>query len=364
MKFSRVRFVACAGVLTLGMAAATPVQAADFSGKKIKLVVPFGEGGDGDRYGRLWQPFLEKYLPGNSTVLVVNKPGGGGIKGNNWFEQNAKPDGTMAIVSSTSTYTAFLFGGEKVKFNVLNWRAVIASPLGTQYVAHTKTGVTGKDIVADVKVLQKGKWFAGGKTPTSAEMHQFLTYYMLGIDHVTPVLGLSASGRRKAIFRGELKLNYHSTGVFLNKVQLYIKKGILAHYMSFGFVTPGGKIVRDPAFPEMPNVWDAYKALNGGNMRGPGERSLRHFLNMATMASKALLLPKGTPRDVLQAYVLAVKKTLKNKKFRKISKKELGDYPQSLGKNAEAIIQNAVNVEPTTRKWLKNWIQNKFDVSF
>ena len=214
-----------------------------------------------------------------------------------------------------------------------------------------------------LNLFAKGKCFAGGKTPTSAEMRQFLTYYMLGIRHVTPVFGLSSGGRRKATFRGELKLNYHSTGVYLNKVQRYVKKSVLAHYMSFGFVTPDGKVVRDPAFPDMPNVWDAYKALYGKKMSGPGERSLRHFLNMATMASKELLLPKGTPNDVLEAYISAIKKTLKNKKFKKIAKKELGYYPQSLGKNAEAIIQNAVDIKPATRAWLKSWLQKQFDVS-
>ena len=83
MLISRLGFVLGAGLLAFGTVVAAPVQAVDFSGKKIKLVVPFGEGGGGDRYGRLWQSFLEKYLPGNPTILVLNKPGGGGIKGNN-----------------------------------------------------------------------------------------------------------------------------------------------------------------------------------------------------------------------------------------------------------------------------------------
>ena len=61
----------------------------DFSGKTITWVVPFKEGGGTSRFARFIQPFLTKYLPGNPDIQVMHIPGGGAIKGSNYFQKNA-----------------------------------------------------------------------------------------------------------------------------------------------------------------------------------------------------------------------------------------------------------------------------------
>ncbi len=364
MKITCSRFTVYAGLLAIGgiVALTAPVQAMDFTGKTVKLIVPFKEGGGGDGYGRLLQPYLQKYLPGNPKVLVVNKPGGGSIKGNNWFERKAKPDGMTAIVGSTSTFLSYIFGGKKVKYDVKNWRAVIASPLGTQFYARADTGIKGKDIVADIKALRKGKWIVAGKTPTSAELRQFLVYDLLGIKDITPLFGMSSGRRRKATIRGEVHLTYDSTGAFVKKAQKYVKKGVIVHYMTFGFITPDGKLARDPAFPNLPSIWDVYRKVYGKDLSGPADKFLRHMLNLGTMASKALLLPKGTSDDIYNTYLTAIKKTLNDKKFQKGAVREIGSYPQSVGKHAAQIIKDAVDIQPKTQKWFRGWMKKRFDV--
>ena len=71
--------------LALTVAWAPIAQAADFSGKRLRIIVPFNEGGGTDSLTRALPPFMEKYLPGNPKILVVNKPGAGGIVGGNYF---------------------------------------------------------------------------------------------------------------------------------------------------------------------------------------------------------------------------------------------------------------------------------------
>ena len=66
----------------------------DLSGKTVTWVVPFKEGGGTSRFARFLQPYLTKYLPGNPTIQIQHIPGGGAIKGSNYFQKNAKPDGT------------------------------------------------------------------------------------------------------------------------------------------------------------------------------------------------------------------------------------------------------------------------------
>ena len=177
------------------------------------------------------------------------------------------------------------------------------------------------------------------------------------------MFGLSSGRRRKATLRGELQLTYDSTGAFLKKAKKYVKKGEVIHYMTLGFALPDGSVGRDPAFPNLPTVWDVYEKLNGKKLTGLPSRGLKHLLNMVGSGSKSLMLPKGTSDDMVNAYVKAVKNILKDKKFMKIAKKEIGDYPQAFGKDADNIVKNAVDLKPDMRKWMKNWINKQFNVS-
>ena len=59
----------------------------DLSGKTITWVVPFKEGGGTSRFARFIQPFLSKYLPGNPDIQIMHIPGGGAIKGSNYFRK-------------------------------------------------------------------------------------------------------------------------------------------------------------------------------------------------------------------------------------------------------------------------------------
>jgi hypothetical protein len=76
--------------------AGTPTLAQEpvtFRGKTITMIVGSQAGGGTDATGRLMAPFLAKYLPGNPTVIVENRPGADGIVALNYFVQQVKSDG-------------------------------------------------------------------------------------------------------------------------------------------------------------------------------------------------------------------------------------------------------------------------------
>ena len=364
MKTLYSKLIACAGILALGATAlfTVPAQAIDFSGKTVRIIVPFKESGGASRYARLWQNFLKQELPGNPTILVIYKPGGSGIKGANWFQKNAKPDGLTLVASSTSMSTSYLFGGKKAKYKLLTWRPIIMSPLGTQFYARTELGVKGKNIADDIRALQKATIITGAKNPTSSELRGAVAYDLLGIKKTTFVFGLNSGGRRKAVLRGELNISYDSAGSFMSKTMRYIKKGVVAHYMNLGYVNAKGELVRDPAFPNTPTILDAYKAVNGGKMpSGPQWEAMKNLINIGVMYSKALILPAGTSDEIVDLYIKTVKKIMKNKKFKKMAKKELGNYPQSFGKEAAAILKGAVDIKPSTRAWIGKFLKKQYN---
>ncbi len=95
--------------------------------KTVKLVVGYGAGGGYDAYARLIAPELEKRL--GATVVVLNKPGGGGnIALNNVAA--ADPDGlTLMLANGPSAVLSQLLNVEGVRFDLtkMTWLAGVFS---------------------------------------------------------------------------------------------------------------------------------------------------------------------------------------------------------------------------------------------
>ncbi len=112
---------AFAGALVLAVAAillpAESLATSGFyDGKVITLILPNSPGGRMTRYARLYAPYIAKYS-GAKEVRVVNKKGGGGVKGTNYLWVQ-KPDGmTIAFTSVPTLILAQLSGSKAVQFD-------------------------------------------------------------------------------------------------------------------------------------------------------------------------------------------------------------------------------------------------------
>ena len=344
-------------------------SAIDFKGKKVTAIVPFKEGGGTDKIMRMFAPFYEKHLPGNPTVIVRNMPGGASIRGNNWFHNNAKPDGLTYMGVSTSSQTGFTLGGKKVKYDLRKWRYILATPRGTVIYTNPSLGikgVKGGDIGGDIKKLRKSALVTGAKNPTSAELRLFLALELLGIKNVKPVFGLSTGKQRKALIRGELNINYDSGGAYMKKVTKYVENGKVVPLMVLGYTEPDGKITKDPGYPNFPNIIDAYKGANGGkhpSAEGVLWQAFKNFYSMGVMTSKGMALPPKTPKKIVDIYIKTAKIIIKDKKFWKIAKKKLGQYPVLFGKDAKKAFSDAVNVSPEVKAYMKKFVKEKFDAN-
>lgn len=92
-------------ILSLGLLCFSFSATAD---KPINLVVGFTAGGSADTAARIIADTLSKQL--NTTVIVVNKPGAGGVIAHKYVA-DAEPDGKTLLLSSVGPMTAAHFAG-------------------------------------------------------------------------------------------------------------------------------------------------------------------------------------------------------------------------------------------------------------
>jgi tripartite-type tricarboxylate transporter receptor subunit TctC len=83
--------LAATAATTAGLAPLASAQAQAFPSKPITLIVPWPAGGSTDRHLRGLAEIASRHL--GQTIVVENKPGGGGTLGPGTMALNARPDG-------------------------------------------------------------------------------------------------------------------------------------------------------------------------------------------------------------------------------------------------------------------------------
>lgn len=103
--------------------------AAYYEGKTITIVVGYKPGGGYDRYARLFQRYLPRYIPGNPTVVIQNMPGANSIIAANHIYSVAKPDGLTIGTFNNGLVIAQLTKVEGAKFDLtkMAWIGSLAS---------------------------------------------------------------------------------------------------------------------------------------------------------------------------------------------------------------------------------------------
>jgi tripartite-type tricarboxylate transporter receptor subunit TctC len=360
-RFSAMHCIRLAA-LCLVLTAPAEVTAADsvsFSGKRIEVVVPFAPGGGSDVYIRAIAPFLEKHLPGQPSIVIRNIPGAGGIPGANQFAARARPDGTEAIVVSSSTVSNFVFQKGKVEYDLNKWEPVLLSPQGSVVYAAPSLAVQGPK---DLPKLRGKEVVFGGHNASSAELRTIVTFELLGLKP-RYVWGLNRGPARLAFERGELNINYDTAPGFFKNASQLVKAGKAVPLYTLGVLHEGGEVSRDPNFKDLPSFPEAYEIVHGKKPSGEGYEAWKALLKMGVMANKALMLPAGTPKPIVEAWRTAIRKVLDDPQFEKQAAAVVEGYPQFVGEAARPIIKDATTFSPQAWRWIKNYLQTSHNVT-
>jgi tripartite-type tricarboxylate transporter receptor subunit TctC len=136
MSYTNVLRILCvlASVFGAALVSVAPVlsQTPYYAGKTIAIIRGGGPGGSGEFQSRALMPYLQKYIPGNPTIVMEYMPGAGGRKAANYF-YTTKPDG-LKIASAGAMIPGPILGLPGSNYDIDKFPYIGSTETGNPYI--------------------------------------------------------------------------------------------------------------------------------------------------------------------------------------------------------------------------------------
>ena len=286
-----------------------------YQGKTITLIRGSTPGGVGELRVRAVIPYLQKYIPGNPTIIMEFMPGGGGRKATNYIYLRARPDGlTLGNMGGGLVRNAVL-GETGVEYD-LDKLIFLGTPnSATHYIFLTNRGF-GADSIEKLRAssgIRIGAHAVGHDIYVTAR----LFVYLLGLKEPRFVTGYSDQEINLALMQGEVDARAQTTES-IERHQDWIQKRLV----DFHAVIEVPKGSKYPRFAHLPDI-ESFA-------RSEKERRLMAMFRTFRLVGSPYILPPGTPKDRVEILAEAIRKTFKDPAFLKDFKKVAGGDPSPL----------------------------------
>lgn len=312
-KAGHSKIAAAAALLGFLLVAPGPTlpQTPFYQGKTITVVQGRDPGGTGDIRVRAVLPFLQKYIPGNPTIVSEYMPGGGSRKAANHIFKMAQPDG-LTIGNLGSGMVAVAVLGEKGVLYELDKFFYLGSP----FSSHQSIFVTRKD--AGLSSIEKLRAASGIKI--GGQSVGFSTYnegrlfaYIIGLKDPKFVTGYGGAELDPALLRGELDARATSADTVFRRNPEWLEKDLV----DFHAIIEVPKGDKHPRFTHLPELESFAKSEK--------DRKLMTMQRAFRVTGQPFVLPPRTPKEHVAILQEAFGKTYKDPEFHKEYKKLTAD---------------------------------------
>lgn len=313
-------------VLAFGLAlSASPVSAQ--SSDRIRILIGYPPAGGHDLEARVIGRHLPKYLPGSPTIIVQNMPGAGGMIQGAYMYNRGKPDGSVLAIFGSSHIQANILGAG-VEYDVGKMPILWA-------VRSVRVGIAreflGAKSAKDLTKVDSSKISVAGRSKIDSScVMGTMGLTLLGVKDYNPVCAYPGTAVIKAAMeRGEASFFEASAPHFVGGgafVELY-KKNMVVQMWQSGETTDDGKIVRSKTVHEnTPTFAEVYRQVRGKNYPAEPLAEAHKILynDVHTTLTRTLVLPPGTPPDVVNRLRTAIGKMSDDPAFVKDWERVLG----------------------------------------
>ena len=295
--------------------AAVP-QTSFYQGKTVTIVQGRDPGGTGDMRVKAMVSFLQKYIPGNPTVVSEYMPGGGSRKAANHLYKSVRPDGLTIGNLGLGMVSSALLGETGVLYDVDKFFY-----LGSPFSSHHAIFVTRKDLgLSTIEKLRaaSGIRIGGQSVGFSTYIEGRLFAYIIGLKEPRFVTGYGGAELDPALMRGELDARATSADTVVQRNPDWLEKKLVDFHAMIE-VPKGEKHSHFGYVPELETF-----------AKSEMDRKLMVMQRAFRVAGQPFVLPPGTPKERVDILQEAFRKTYKDPEFHKEYKKFTADDPTPL----------------------------------
>jgi tripartite-type tricarboxylate transporter receptor subunit TctC len=301
------------GLFTSGVASS---QTSFFQGKTVTILESSAPGGVGSMRTKAVVPFLQKYIPGNPTIVMQYMDGGGGRKAANHMYQSVRPDGLTIGRMSTPFVMHPILGESGVLYDIDK-----VSYLGTSYSGGYHVFFTRRE--AGLDSLEKLRAASGLKIGSQSVGHLIyisgrMFAYLMGLKQPKFVTGYTSPELDVSIEQGEIDTRSTVADALLHEKPQWVEKGLM-HFHSL-IEIPKGRKHSHPRFAGLPDIESFAKS--------PIEHKLVALYRAFVGSGNPFILPPGTSKERVQILQDAMRKTYRDAEFHK-------EYTKITGLKAE-----------------------------
>jgi hypothetical protein len=260
-------------------------------------------------------PFMQKYIPGNPTIVNEYMPGGGGSKTANYIFGAAAPDGLTLGNTGGGMVASAVLGNKSVQYD-LDKLIFLGSPYSsTHYIFLTRreAGAANLEKLRSLSGLRIGAQSVGHTIYNIGRVFAWVG----GLKEPNFVSGYSTPERDAALMRGELDGFATADDHLTRNIEWIRKQQVDLHLM---IAVPKG--LKHPQFGNLPDL-EAFA-------KSERERKVISLFRNLRLTGSPFFAPPGTPADRIEILVQAVTKTFKDPAFAKDYRKIVGDDPSPL----------------------------------
>jgi tripartite-type tricarboxylate transporter receptor subunit TctC len=282
-------------------------QSSFFQGKTITIIQGRDPGGTGDLRVRALVPFLQKYIPGNPTIVNEYMPGGGSRMAANHLFRSAPADGLTIGNVSSGMITVAVLGDKGVEYDIDKFFY-----LGSPFSVHHAVFVSRKDAgLSSIEKLRAalGVRIGGQSVGFSIYNEGRLFAYILGLKEPRFVTGYGGAELDPALMRGEIDARATSAGTVLQRNPEWMEGGAV----DFHAILEVPKGEKHPRFTSLPEIESFAKSEK--------DRKIIAMQRAFRLTGQTSLLPPGTPKDRVAILQEAFRKAYRDPEFHKEYKK-------------------------------------------
>jgi tripartite-type tricarboxylate transporter receptor subunit TctC len=335
-------FLAAILMLFTAPAFADPIE--DFyRGKSIRIVVGFGPGGATDTISRLLQRALSKHIPGNPSVVVENKPGGGSMLALNTVYNSEPKDGTVIVGFNQDLIRSQALGAPGVRFDArqLNWIATTDDTVGI-CAARTDSGISKIQDIMGGKQLVVSSF---GKGTLSYDPPAVMKA-VLGTNFKIVTGYQSGAAQRLAVKSGEAQGFCTSLDPMTASARELLEgsKPITRIIIVTGSQTPDSPFTRGvPAAETLAKTDEAKRLLRA--------------IHLGFTITIPYAFAPGVPKERVKAMQTAFAKTFKDPEFLALAEKAQQTIRPKIGDEVGRIANEMLDLPPALAEKLKVILQ-------